>query len=185
MKSTFETSHIPVVLLTALSDKTKEMEGLGLGADDYITKPFDIAILTQRIYTIVKNRKVIRNKTSKTYQKESSEEPIFKNELNDEFVKKAIEVVGKNIANTQFGKGEFAYAMNVSTSLLYKKMKALTDQSPTDFIKHIRLNYALSLLQSQKYTVTEVSDLSGFSSITYFSTVFRKHFGKSPTDFIN
>ena len=185
VKSTFETSHIPVVLLTALSDKTKEMEGLGLGADDYITKPFDIAILTQRIYTIVKNRKVIRNKTSKTYQKESSEEPIFKNELNDEFVKKAIEVVGKNIANTQFGKGEFAYAMNVSTSLLYKKMKALTDQSPTDFIKHIRLNYALSLLQSQKYTVTEVSDLSGFSSITYFSTVFRKHFGKSPTDFIH
>jgi len=86
------------------------------------------------------------------------------------------------MANSEFGKDDFASAMNVSTSLLYKKIKSLTDQSPTDFIKMVRLDYALELLQSHKYSVTEVSELCGFSSIGYFSTVFKKHFGKSPTD---
>ena len=86
------------------------------------------------------------------------------------------------MANTEFGKDDFASAMNVSTSLLYKKIKSLTDQSPTDFIKMVRLDYALELLQNHKYSVTEISELCGFSSIGYFSTVFKKHFGKSPTD---
>jgi len=72
--------------------------------------------------------------------------------------------------------------MNVSSSLLYKKIKSLTDQSPTDFIKTVRLNHAVELLQSRKYTVTEVSELCGFASVGYFSTVFRKHFGKSPSE---
>jgi AraC-like DNA-binding protein len=72
--------------------------------------------------------------------------------------------------------------MNVSTSLLYKKIKSLTNQSPTDFIKMVRLDHALELLHSHKYSVTEVSELCGFSTIGYFSTVFKKHFGKSPTD---
>jgi len=74
--------------------------------------------------------------------------------------------------------------MNVSASLLYKKIKSLTDQSPTDFIKTIRLKQALELLQTRKYTVTEVSEQCGFSSVAYFSTVFRKHYGKSPSDII-
>jgi AraC-like DNA-binding protein len=73
--------------------------------------------------------------------------------------------------------------MNASSSLLYKKIKALTDQSPVDFIKAVRLNHALELLQSRKYTVTEVSEFCGFSSVGYFSTAFKKHFGKSPTEF--
>jgi AraC-like DNA-binding protein len=78
------------------------------------------------------------------------------NKLNDRFIKKAMEAVRENMANENFGKDEFASAMNVSSSLLYKKIKSLTDQSPVDFIKTIRLNYALELLQSHQYTVTEV-----------------------------
>jgi AraC-like DNA-binding protein len=93
-----------------------------------------------------------------------------------------LDVVRINIANTDFGKDDFASAMNVSASLLYRKVKSLTDQSPTDFIKVVRLDYALELLQSHKYNVTEVSELCGFSSIGYFSTVFKKHFGKSPNE---
>ena len=93
-----------------------------------------------------------------------------------------MDVVRENIANIEFGKDDFASAMNVSTSLLYKKVKSLTDQSPTDFIKLVRLNYALELLQSHKHSVTDVSELCGFGSIGYFSTVFKKHFGKSPTE---
>ncbi|MBN2806417.1 MAG: response regulator [Prolixibacteraceae bacterium] len=181
MKSTFETSHIPLILLTALSGKTDQLNGLGLGADDYLTKPFDLALLRQKIKTIILNRQVVHNKALKMLKAKPTE-AILSNELNDKFVKNMLEVVKTNIANPQFNKEEFASAMNVSSSLLYKKVKALTDQSPSDFIKSVRLDHALELLQSRQYNVTEVSELCGFSSIGYFSTVFKKHFGSSPTE---
>jgi signal transduction histidine kinase/ligand-binding sensor domain-containing protein/DNA-binding NarL/FixJ family response regulator len=180
MKSTFETAHIPLILLTTLTGKAEQLQGLGLGADDYLTKPFDMTLLVQRIKSIIRNRKIIREKALKLII-EKHDEPILSNALNDKFVKKAIETVRANMSNSGFGKDEFAFAMNVSASLLYKKIKLLTDQSPTDFIKSIRMNYAMELLQSRKYTVTEVSELCGFSSIGYFSSVFKNHFGKTPT----
>jgi Signal transduction histidine kinase len=183
MKSSYETSHIPVILLTALSGKAEQLQGLGLGADDYLTKPFDIAVLTQRIKTIVRNREIVKEKALKLIKSPVNDnEQILTNELNDKFLKKMLEVVRLNIEKTDFGKDEFATAMNVSGSLLYKKVKAITDQSPTDFIKTVRMDYALELLQSRKYNVTEVSELCGFSSIGYFGRVFKKHFGKSPTE---
>ncbi len=181
MKSTYETSHIPIILLTALSEKTDQLHGLGLGADDYLTKPFDMNLLVQRIRSIIYNRKVVREKALKLIKGEPTEK-ILANELNDKFVKKMLEVVKVNMANTEFDKDEFASAMNVSSSLLYKKIKSLSDQSPTDFIKTIRLNHAFEFLQSGKYTVTEVSELCGFARVAYFSTVFKKHFGKSPSE---
>jgi DNA-binding response OmpR family regulator len=183
MKSTYETSHIPIILLTALSEKTDQMHGLGLGADDYLTKPFDMGLLAQKIKTIVRNREIVREKALKLIKHDSSE-TILENELNDKFVKRMLEVAQANISNAEFNKDDFASAMNVSSSLLYKKIKALTNQSPTDFIKMVRLNHAVELLQSRKYTVTEVSELCGFTSVAYFSTVFRKHFGKSPSEIL-
>ncbi len=183
MKSTWETSHIPIVLLTALSGKAEQLHGLGLGADDYLTKPFDMNLLVQRIKSIIRNREVVREKALKLI-KVRAEEPVLSNELNDKFVKKMMEVVKANLANAEFNKDEFASAMNISSSLLYKKIKSLTNQSPTDFIKTVRLNHALELLQSRNYTVTEVSELCGFASIGYFSTVFKKHYGKSPTEIL-
>jgi len=184
MKSTYETSHIPLILLTALSEKTDQLYGLGLGADDYLTKPFDMNLLTQRIKSIIHNREVVREKALKPTKGDSIEH-ILTNELNDNFVKKMLVVARANISNAEFDKEEFASAMNVSSSLLYKKIKSLTNQSPIDFIKTVRLNHALELLQSRKYTVTEVSELCGFASLGYFGTVFRKHFGKSPSDILD
>lgn len=180
MKSTYETSHIPIILLTALDGKAQQIEGLGLGADDYLTKPFDVTILQQRIKSIIQNREAIRNKALKMIRMDEFE-VILDNELNDKFLKRMVEVVHENVGNSQFSKNDFASAMNVSPSLLYKKIKALTDQSPTDFIKIIRLEHSLELLQTRKYSITEVSELCGFASVGYFSTVFRKHYGKSPT----
>lgn len=181
LKSTFETSHIPLVLLTALAGKAEQLHGLGLGADDYLTKPFDMAVLRQKVKSIIVNRIHVRDKALKL-MKGSGNEPVLNNELNNEFVKRMLEVVRENMSNSSFNKEVFASAMNVSSSLLYKKVKALTDQSPTDFIKSVRMDYAFELLLSRKYNVTEVSEMSGFSSIGYFSTVFKKHFGKSPTE---
>jgi DNA-binding response OmpR family regulator/two-component sensor histidine kinase len=183
MKSTYETSHIPIILLTALSEKSEQLHGLGLGADDYLTKPFDMSILIERIKSIIRNRKVIKEIALKLIKSETTE-PIQENGLNDKFVKRMLNVVWANITNVEFDKDEFASAMNVSPSLLYKKIKSLTNQSPRDFIKTIRLNHAMELLQSQKHTVTEVSELCGFSSLTYFGIVFRKQFGKSPSEIL-
>ena len=185
MKSTYETSHIPIVLLTALSEKAEQMHGLGLGADDYLTKPFDMSLLLQRIKSIIRNREVVRKKAFKLIKGESADPAILENEHNDKFVKKILKVARANISNSEFSKDEFASLVNMSSSLLYKKTKSLTGLSPTDFIKTIRLNHALTLMQSREYTVTEVSELCGFASVAYFSTVFKKHFGKSPTEILD
>ena len=182
LKSTFDTSHIPIILLTALTEKTQQLEGLGLGADDYITKPFDMSLLQQRIQTLVRNREVVRNRVLRMFREPNDDKPLLMNEQNDQFLKKAIDVVRANIDNSDFGKAEFAAAMFASSSLLYKKIKALTGQSPIDFIKVIRLDYSMELLRSRKYSVTEVSEMCGFSSVGYFSTVFKKHFQRTPTE---
>jgi len=184
IKSNYKTSHVPVILLTALSEKAEQLLGLGLGADDYLTKPFDMSILIQRIKTIIRNREVVREKVFKLLNGNTAETTILDNKLNDNFLKKILEVAQANISNSEFSKDEFASSVNMSSSLLYKKTKSLTGLSPTDFIKTIRLEHALELLQSRKYTVTEVSELCGFASVGYFSTVFRKHFGKSPTEIL-
>jgi DNA-binding response OmpR family regulator len=181
VKSNWETSHIPLILLTALTDKVKQLQGLGLGADDYLTKPFDMSLLVQKIRTIIRNREVVREKALKLIDKDTKE-PLLGNEINDKFVKKLMEVAWANLANASFDKDEFASAMNVSPSLLYKKVKSFTGQSPTDLIKIIRLRHASELLQTRKYTVTEISEMCGFSSVGYFSTVFKNFFGKSPSE---
>ena len=181
IKSTYETSHIPVILLTALADKAEQLQGLGLGADAYLTKPFDMTLVTQSIRSIIQNRKIVRDKALKLIIKDS-DEMLFSNELNDKFIKKTTEVVWANMTNSEFGKEEFAAAMNVSMSLLYKKIKSLTDKSPNEFIKTVRLNYALELLQEHSHSVTEISELCGFSSLDYFGKAFKKHFGKSPSE---
>jgi signal transduction histidine kinase/ligand-binding sensor domain-containing protein/DNA-binding NarL/FixJ family response regulator len=183
MKSTYETSHIPIILLTSLSEKAEQLRGLGLGADDYLSKPFDMGLLIQRIKSILRNRDIVREKALKLING-YTDEPILSNELNDIFVKKMLDVVKANISNTDFNKNDFAAEMNVSSSLLYKKIKSLTGQSPTDFIKSIRMNHSLELIKTRKYSVTEISEMSGFASVAYFSTVFRKYFGKSPTDIL-
>lgn len=180
IKSTYETSHIPVILLTALNEKSQQLHGLGLGADDYLTKPFDMTLLHQRIFNIIQNRKIVKEKALRLIDEEDGES-IYLNELDDQFVRKAVSVVHANMDNSQFNKDTFASEMNVSSSLLYKKIKSLTDLSPIDFIKSIRLNHALKLIQSGKYTVTEVSELCGFSSVKYFSAAFKTYFGKSPS----
>ena len=97
-------------------------------------------------------------------------------------MKNAIKTVRKNIANPEFNKDQFSSEMNISPSLLYKKLKSLTDQSPSEFIKNIRLEYAMELLKANNRSVTEISELCGFTNIGYFSTSFKKQFGKSPRE---
>lgn len=180
IKSTYETSHIPVILLTVLSDKTNQLHGLGLGADNYLVKPFDMALLASRITSIIRNRRTVLQKALEA--KRDDVRSIVANRMNDEFIKKAVECVRANIANENFGKEEFASALALSQSLLYKKIKALTNLSVVEFIRSIRLNYAMEKLRSGEYNVTEVSEMCGFNTSAYFSKVFKEYFGKTPTE---
>ncbi|MBO7433167.1 MAG: response regulator [Salinivirgaceae bacterium] len=181
LKSTFETAHIPIILLTALSGRAEQLQGLGLGADDYLTKPFDMDILRLRLKTLVRNRQLTKSKIINSLSHGTPVE--LGNKQNDEFVQKLHLTVKENMGNCDFDKEQFAAAMNVSSSLLYKKIKALTDLSPTDFIKTARLEYALQLLKAQKYNITEISEMCGFASAAYFSTVFKKQYGVAPSDY--
>lgn len=183
IKSTPQTSHIPVILLTVLSEQAEQLHGLGLGADDYLTKPFDISLLLQRIKNIIHNREIIREKAYKLMEG-VQEEPIFINDNNDQFIKKAVNVVRKHLDVSTFGKDDFAAEMNVSSSVLYRKIKSLTGFSPVDFIKTMRLNHALELLKQNRLSITEISEKCGFSSLAYFSNVFHTFFGKAPSDYI-
>ncbi|MCD8260942.1 MAG: helix-turn-helix transcriptional regulator [Bacteroides sp.] len=126
--------------------------------------------------SILKNREIIREKALRFMNRPENSQPVYANELNDRFVKKALEVVYENLSNYEFGKEAFASCMHVSPSLLYQKLKSLTGQSPTDFIRTIRFNHAMELLQAHSYTVAEVSERCGFSNVNYFSTAFKKTF---------
>lgn len=180
IKSTYETSHIPVILLTALSDKANQLHGLGLGADNYLVKPFDMALLASRITSIIRNRRTVFQKALAAQRDDTRS--IVENRINDEFIKKAVACVRANMANENFGKEDFASALALSQSLLYKKIKALTNLSVVEFIREIRLSHAMELLRGGGHNVTEVSELCGFSTPAYFCKVFKEHFGKTPTE---
>ena len=183
IKSTFETAHIPIILLTALSEQTDQLKGLKLDADDYLTKPFDMEVLRQRLMATLHNRQLVKSKLLNSL---SHGMPVVElgNKQNDDFLQKLYDVVKRNMSNNEFDKEQFASEMNVSPSLLYKKVKALTDTSPTDFIKIVRLEYAQQLLKTQRYNITEISEMCGFASAAYFSTVYKKQYGVPPSDFL-
>lgn len=132
------------------------------------------------------SEEIIDLSNSKASESEPKDEaPSKPNILDDEFLAEAMECVKANMSNESFGKGDFAEAMRISQSLLYKKIKALTNLSVVEFIRSIRLNHAMTLLGSGRYNVTEVSEMCGFSSSAYFSRVFKECFGKNPSDLIS
>jgi YesN/AraC family two-component response regulator len=187
LKNNVETSHIPVILLTALADRENILHGLDVKADSYMVKPFDIDILKANIASILANKEFIRsrfaqlNYRTEDLPKEIQEAPGL--ELDQEFLNKATEIVKKNLGK-EFNVDDLCIAMGMSRSSLYNKVKALTDHSPSDFIRQIRMKEAVSLLLSKKYTIAEVSDLTGYGDPKYFTDVFKKHYGMSPSAYM-
>ncbi|MDR1369586.1 MAG: response regulator [Dysgonamonadaceae bacterium] len=179
LKSTVETSHIPIILLSALNEKENIIFGLEAGANDYITKPFDFDILKARIRNILQSREQLRKIVFSSDTR--IEETNYTNELDAEFLDKAIRIVDKEIANPEFSINEFCSRLAMSRTSVYNKLKTLTGQAPNDFIRIIRLNKAKDFLVSGKYTVSEVSYRVGFTDPKYFSTSFKKQFGVSPS----
>lgn len=182
VKQNVKTCHIPIILLTAKTSVDDQIEGLHLGADDYVVKPFEMNLLEAKIQNIIKTRKRLKELFSKS--NDIKPEAIAFNNLDKEFLEKAVIIVEKYLADAEFSVDQFAQEMGMSRSNLHLKMKAITGGSATDFIKKIRFNEALKLLEENRYSVAEISYMIGFNSPSYFSTSFKKHFGYLPTEHI-
>lgn len=180
IKSSSETSHIPIIILTGKQDKQTIIRGFECGASDYITKPYDLAVLQTRIRNILNERQHLREtilSSSLTLPASIS----FTSRMDKEFMNRVLKVVEKEIANPGFQMDNFCRQLAMSRTAFYNKLKTLTGMSPNDFVRKVRLDKAKVLLSSKLYNVTEVSEMVGFSDPKYFSICFKKQFDINPS----
>lgn len=181
VKQNLRTCHIPVYLLSAKVDIKYQLQGLQVGADDYIPKPFSMDVLIAKILNMLRTRYRIFEHYSNAAEIEP--EKIANNAMDEELLRKAIAIVEKNMSNVEFSTEQFASEMNMSRSNLHLKLKAITGKSAIDFIHKIRFNRACQLLKEGKYTVSEISFMVGYNTPSYFSARFKKYIGCLPTEY--
>lgn len=182
IKSDIETCHIPIILLTALSETEDVIKGLNTKADKYITKPFDIGILKAEIANILANRAIWRQKFAQIDNIEVDCANCA-DDLDMQFMIKAKETTMKHVDEPDFNVDVLCSDMGMSRTSFYNKLKALTDQAPSDFIRTTRMNHAAHLLKTTSYTVGEIADMVGFNDPKYFREVFKKQFTVSPSKY--
>lgn len=183
IKKNKDMCHLPVILLTARDDEHSKKRGYEVGADTYISKPFDIETLLEVIKGLLRNKK-----QTKQFYMNFSAVPEMDNKKNlgnaDEiFVKKLNEVIKENINNPELDINFISASIGMSRSSFYNKLKSVTDISGSEYINRIRLEYAMNLIKSTDLSFTEISEMSGFASSKYFSTVFKQYIGMTPTQF--
>jgi signal transduction histidine kinase/DNA-binding response OmpR family regulator len=187
IKSSMRTSHIPIVLLTAKTSLTHHREGIETGADAYITKPFSPEILRITVHNLLQSRETLmrfyRNLfTSDTHQ--PADKNAHANSLDETFLQTIYEKLMAKLDKPEFNINELCDELNMSRSLVYKKVKMLTGLSPLEYIRSLRMQEAAKLLKTKKYKVFEVVYMVGFTDVKYFRRCFTKEFGYSPSDFI-
>lgn len=185
IKNNIRTSHIPVILLTAKTSLTHHKEGIETGADAYITKPFSPDILRITVGNLLQARENLMRFYRNLFTPESNtQESRDLNSLDQKFLQSIYEMLKANIDKPDFNINELSEVLNMSRSLVYKKVKMLTGLSPGEYIRSLRMHEAAKLLRSKKYKVFEVVYMVGFSDLKYFRQCFAKEFGYSPSDFI-
>jgi DNA-binding response OmpR family regulator len=181
IKTTFEYSHIPVILLTAKNTLQSKMEGLEQGADAYIEKPFSPEYLQVQIANLLANRNKIKeyfahsplvNLKSIAYSKED-----------ETFLERLNHIIEENLEEVDLDVEKLAYDLNISRTTLYRKIKSISDLSPNELINITRLKKAAAFLATCKYRIYEVADMVGYNSSTNFTRIFFKQFGMTPTDY--
>jgi signal transduction histidine kinase/DNA-binding response OmpR family regulator/ligand-binding sensor domain-containing protein len=182
VKTTLETSHIPIVLLTARTTVEHQIEGLETGADAYIPKPFHPSILKLTIDRIVESRAKLKERFAQMPHFVAKD--ITVTSADEKFLQRAIDYVAENMANSELSVEQMCTDLNTNRVQLYRKLKALTNQVPTEFIRTIRLKQAAKLLTTSKLNISEVAYQVGFNSHQYFTNSFQKHFNQTPTDYV-
>lgn len=181
LKTDIEHSHIPIILLTAKVTMQSKIEGIELGADDYIEKPFSTEYLLARIANLLSNQDKLRHAfTSSPFVNAKT---IALSKADENFLDKLIEVIQKNISEPDFNVDILAEKMNMSRSSLHRKIKGIAQITPNEFIQLERLKMAAQLIQSGEYRINEVCYIVGFNSSSYFAKCFQKQFGVLPKDF--
>lgn len=186
LKNDIETSHIPIILLTALNADKNVIEGLEVGADEYIVKPFNIGILRATITNLLTNRALLRRRYASLELNDAEHDVECINcssDLDWKFIATVKKHVEDNLDNPSFNVDLLCNLLNMSRTSFYNKIKALTDEAPADYIRVIRFKRAAQLLKEQKYSITEVAEMTGFSDAKYFREVFKKHFKVSPSQY--
>ncbi len=181
IKTDQRTSHIPIILLTARTTGESKIAGLKIGADDYITKPFEMKELQARIRNLIEQR--LRLKQRFNRQAGLKPEEIATSSGDEKFLQKALDIIEKNMSKPDFGVEKFAREIALSRVQLYRKILALTGQSTGEFIRVVRLNRAAQLLKQNHDSVTQIAYSVGFNSSSYFSRSFYKQFGVPPSDY--
>ncbi|RKR83684.1 signal transduction histidine kinase [Mucilaginibacter gracilis] len=180
LKTDDRTSHIPVILLTALATHIHQVNGLQTGADIYLTKPFSVKLLELNVNNLLLSRLVMREKFSR--QMVLHPQQVILNNPDEIFINKLMKIVDENMSDADFGVVALGVEIGMSKTVLFKKICALTDLSPADFIKSMRLKKAADILQQNNITVSEVTPMVGFNDTKYFSREFKKMYGKSPSE---
>jgi signal transduction histidine kinase/DNA-binding response OmpR family regulator len=181
LKNDARTSHIPLILLTARASEESIIQGLDTGADDYITKPFSTRILCARIKNLLDLRRQLQLKRKRQMSLEPME--ISVSSMDEAFYKELQQVIEKNLSNSEFNVEQMGKKLYMSRATLYRKIMALTDESPQMFIRSYRLKRAAQLLKANYGNVNEVAAKVGFSKSAYFSQCFKEKFHQSPSSY--
>ncbi len=180
LKSEFATSHIPVILLTALSTQERHIEGIEAGADAYIAKPFSTRVLLARAFQLIEQRDRLRKKFSS--EPGIRQTAAVVNDHDKEFCDRLASVLESNLERADFNIDEFAQQMKMGRTAFYKKLRGITGYSPSEYLRVVRMKKAAELLLSkERYTVSEVSYMVGINDPFYFSKCFKSQFGISPS----
>lgn len=182
VKEELDISHTPVILLTARNDEASRIFGYKNGADTYLTKPFEISTLYTAIYNQLKNRERIKKKYISNKTAPTPEESTF-SAADEKFLNTMNKIITENIDEPNMGVPFLCDKLGMSRASLYNKLKALTGMGANDYINKLRIDNAINLLLNSSLTVNEIADRVGFSTPRYFSSVFKKNMGCSPTQY--
>ncbi len=183
IKDNLSYCHIPVILLTAKSTVQNQVEGLTLGANAYVTKPFEPSYLLALIQSQLKNRDHTRSVLSHTTQPETLESEMVSPQ-DKVFLEELYQLMEKELSNPELNITRMTEVMKISRTKFYYKMKGLTGENPNVFFKNYKLNRAAELLQEGRCNVSEIADMTGFSTLSFFSVSFKKRFGVSPSEYV-
>ena len=183
IKQDIQLSHIPVILVTAKVTAENQVEGLNVGADAYVTKPFEPAVLSALIQSQLKNRERIRKILTKSTTTDADSMDSVLSSQDRHFIDELYKLMEEELSNSELDVTRITKMLYISRTKLYYKIKGLTGETPSNFFRTYKLNRAAELLKSGKYTVAEVADKCGFSTQSHFSVVFKKQFGVTPTEY--
>ena len=184
LRNNINTNTVPVVLLTAKSRDEDKLEGLETGADAYLVKPFNIDILKRTVLNLINSRNIMRNKLSGNESQEDRVENLDIQTADSKLMERVMKVVNSNISNAELNVDFIAREVGLSRVHFYRKMKTLTNQSPHNFIRNIRMKQAARLFDAGHQNINDVMYAVGFSNTSSFSTAFKAVYGVSPRDYI-